>query len=221
MAISQTLIRDAQQTARTHEQIAERLRQLPGVQSVGLASSMTMDGIYFNGSILVEAFPETGARARQSRRHKFIAPGYFETMGKRVLAGRSITWTDIYQDALVVVVSESLARAYWANPADALGKRIRVSPNQPWREIVGIATDERDEGGGSQDVSQEQPLADDHRHRARRRCGARAQPGDARGAVRREPDGSHDVCGRLRSAGSRDAVGDIIFRRAAPRGSIP
>ena len=146
VAIPQTLVSDAQQTARTHEQIAERLRQLPGVQSVGLASSMTMDGIYFNGSILVEAFPETGARARQFRRHKFIAPGYFQTMGNRVLVGRSITWTDIYQDALVVVVSESLARAYWANPADALGKRIRVSPNQPWRAIIGIVGDERDDG---------------------------------------------------------------------------
>ena len=146
VAIPETLVSDTQQTVRTHEQIAERLRQLRGVQSVGLASSMTMDGIYFNGSILVEEFPDTGARARQFRRHKFIAPDYFQTMGNRVLVGRTITWRDIYQDALVVVVSETLAGEYWESPANAIGKRIRVSPNQPWREIIGIVGNERDDG---------------------------------------------------------------------------
>jgi predicted permease len=145
VAIPETLVSDVEQTVRTHEQIADRLRQLPGVQSVGMASSMTMDGIYFNGSILVEQFPETDARARQFRRHKFIAPGYFHTMGNRVLVGRSITWTDIYQDALVVVVSETLAREYW-DPASAIGKRIRVSANQPWREIIGVVGNEHDDG---------------------------------------------------------------------------
>jgi predicted permease len=146
IAIPETLVRDPQQTVQTHEQIAERLRQLPGVQSVGLASSITMDGIYFNGSILVEEFPETGGRDRQFRRHKFIAPGYFETMGNPVLMGRTITWRDIYEDALVAVVSAKLAREYWENPAEAIGKRIRVSPNQPWREIIGIVGSELDDG---------------------------------------------------------------------------
>jgi putative ABC transport system permease protein len=146
VAIPKTLVSGMQQTVRTHEQIAERLRQLPGVQSVGLASSITMDGIYFNGSIFVEEFPETSARNRQFRRHKFIAPGYFQTIGNPVLVGRVITWTDIYQDALVVVVSETLAREYWKNPADAIGKRIRVSSNQPWREIIGVVGNERDDG---------------------------------------------------------------------------
>jgi putative ABC transport system permease protein len=146
IAIPETLVSDPQQTVQTHEQIAERLRQLPSVQSVGLASSITMDGIYFNGSILVEEFPETGGRDRQFRRHKFIAPGYFETMGNPVLMGRTITWRDIYQDGLVAVVSAKLAREYWENPAEAIGKRIRVSPNQPWREIIGIVGNELDDG---------------------------------------------------------------------------
>jgi putative ABC transport system permease protein len=146
VAIPKTLVSGMQQTVRTHEQIAERLRQLPGVESVGLASSITMDGIYFNGSIFVEEFPETSARNRPFRRHKFIAPGYFETIGNPVLVGRVVTWTDIYQDALVVVVSETLAREYWKNPADAIGKRIRVSSNQPWREIIGVVGNERDDG---------------------------------------------------------------------------
>ena len=141
VAIPETLVSDPQQTVRTHEQIAERLRQLPGVQSVGLASSITMDGIYFNGSILVEEFPETGARARQFRRHKFIAPGYFQTMGNQVLVGRTITWTDTYQDALVAVVSETLAREYW----DESGGRPRQAhPRQPQPALAGDHRDRRE-----------------------------------------------------------------------------
>jgi predicted permease len=146
VAIPETLVSGMEQTVRTHEQIAERLRQIPGVQSVGLASSITMDGTYFNGSIFVEGVSETSTRNRRFRRHRFIAPGYFETIGDPVLAGRLITWTDIYQDALVVVVSESLAREYWKDPADAIGKRIRVSANQPWREVIGVVGNERDDG---------------------------------------------------------------------------
>ncbi|MGH9161155.1 MAG: ADOP family duplicated permease [Vicinamibacteraceae bacterium] len=146
VAIPEALVANPQQTVRTHEQIAERLRQLPGVESVGLASSVTMDGFYFNGSILVEEFPEADARVRPFRRHKFIAPGYFETLGNRVLIGRTITWRDIYQDALVVVVSEHLAGEYWTNPADAIGKRIHLTPTEPWREIIGIVGNERDDG---------------------------------------------------------------------------
>ncbi|HWB16608.1 MAG TPA: ABC transporter permease [Vicinamibacterales bacterium] len=146
VSIPETLVSGMEQTVRTHEQIAERLRQISGVQSVGLASSITMDGTYFNGSIFVEGVSETSARNRRFRRHRFIAPGYFETIGDPVLAGRLITWTDIYQDALVVVVSESLAREYWKDPADAIGKRIRVSANQPWREVIGVVGNERDDG---------------------------------------------------------------------------
>jgi putative ABC transport system permease protein len=146
IAVPKTLTSDPAQTVQVHEQIAERLRQLPGVQSVGLASSITLDGIYFNGAILVEEFPDAVGRARKFRRHKFIAPGYFETMGNQLLLGRTITWRDIYQDGLVAVVSAQLAHEYWGSPATAIGKRIRVSANQPWREIIGVVGNEFDDG---------------------------------------------------------------------------
>jgi hypothetical protein len=54
-----------------------------------------------------------------------------------VRIGRTFTWKDIYQDALVAVVSESLARQYWKNLADAIGKRIRVVPTSPGERSSG------------------------------------------------------------------------------------
>ena len=81
------------------------------------------------------------------RRFKSIGPGYFETMENTLVAGRSITWNDIYEQRPVVIISEPLAREYWGEPANAIGKRLRGwSPQFPWREIIGVSRNERDDG---------------------------------------------------------------------------
>jgi len=80
------------------------------------------------------------------RRFKFIAPGFLGTMGIPLIAGRDLTWGDIYNDGKVALVSENLAREYWSDARTAVGKRIRVSTAQEWREIVGVVGDVRDDG---------------------------------------------------------------------------
>jgi predicted permease len=67
-------------------------------------------------------------------------------MGNPLLAGRDLTWTDIYEMRPVVLVSEALARELWHDPSAALGKRIRENPKGQWREIVGVVGSERDDG---------------------------------------------------------------------------
>ncbi len=146
LAIPETLISDPEQAARTHERVAERLAQVPGVVSVGLSSSITMDGEDNTNAIEVEEFPVPEGRLPRLRRFKSVAPGYFETMGNPVVAGRSFTWNEIYERRHVIVISSPLAREYWGEPARALGKRIRSYPGDPWREIVGVVGEERDDG---------------------------------------------------------------------------
>ncbi len=146
LAIPEGLISDPEQAARTHESIAERLTQVPGVVSVGLSSSITMDGEDNTNPLRVEDAPVAEGQVPPLRRFKSFAPGYFETMGNRLVAGRSITWTEIYQRRPVIVISETLAREYWKEPSRALGKRVRSSRRNPWREIVGVVGDERDDG---------------------------------------------------------------------------
>ena len=137
---------DAERVARLHQQIGERLSRLPGVTSVGMSSSITMDGGNSNDPIFVENRPQTGGQMPPLRRFKWIGPGYIETMGNHLVAGRAITWSDIYQYSPVVLISENLAREFFQTPAAAIGKRIRQSPNNPWREIVGVVASERDDG---------------------------------------------------------------------------
>jgi len=146
VSIPEAQVEDGDQVAAAHERILRRIEEIPGITSVGLSSSITMDGDNSNDPIFVEEFPVAGDQLPPLRRFKWIAPGYFETMGNPIVAGRSITWDDVRLKAPVVVVTETFAREFWPSPAAALGKRIRVNPNDQWREIVGVAGDVYDDG---------------------------------------------------------------------------
>src|SRR5207237_9879252 len=69
---------------------------------------------------------------------KFVSPGFLATMGTPLVAGGDLTWTDTYKKIPVALVSENLAREYWRDAWEALGKRIRMSRKEDWREIVGV-----------------------------------------------------------------------------------
>ena len=145
IAVPEAVAADADATIRLYQQISEQLTRVPGVSSVGVSSSLTMDGNDSWDPIFVEGAPEGGAMP-PVRRYKWIGSGYFETMGNRLIAGRVLTWTDSLQRRPVLLISENLARELFKTPAAALGKRIRNSPANPWREIVGVVGDDRDNG---------------------------------------------------------------------------
>jgi predicted permease len=81
-----------------------------------------------------------------------VSPGYFKTMGTRVLRGRGITDADRQGTPRVIVVSQSMAKKLWPNK-DALGQCVKVDADTvPCSTVVGIAEDirrgsfDRDEG---------------------------------------------------------------------------
>ena len=135
-----------EQAARTYNNIQEKVAAIPGVTAVGLTNSITMDGNTDNDPIFAADKSYADGQVPAMRRHKFISPGFFKAMGNPLLAGRDFTWTDIYETRRVVLVSEALARELWRDPAAALGKRIRENPKAPWREVVGVVGNERDDG---------------------------------------------------------------------------
>jgi ABC-type antimicrobial peptide transport system permease subunit len=128
--------------------LKDRIAAISGVDSIGLSSSVTMDGWDSNDAIWVEDFPTPEGQIPPIRRFKWISENYFETMGNPVLAGRGIERNDIETHAPVVVVTENLAREYWGDPVKAIGKRIRQDLKHagPWREIVGVVGNEHDDG---------------------------------------------------------------------------
>jgi putative ABC transport system permease protein len=97
-----------------------------------------MDSVYAKDSAYAPGDP--------NRRFQFVAPGFFNTLGTPLVAGRDFTWSDIYNKVPVAIVSEKLAREYWRDPASALGKQIRESQKGAWREVVGVVGDVRQDG---------------------------------------------------------------------------
>jgi hypothetical protein len=79
-------------------------------------------------------------------RFVFMTPGYLQTVGTPLIAGRDYTWNDLYNKKSVAMVSENLAKNDWGSAQAAIGKRIRVASIDDWREIVGVVGDVHQDG---------------------------------------------------------------------------
>jgi putative ABC transport system permease protein len=143
ISLPPTLVREPQEVSRTYERIAERLRAVPGVESVGLGM-VNLSGVAGRAPLYVHGRPVDGFPP--VRLVRSIGPGYFETMGNPVIAGRTVQWADVLDLRSVAVISENLAREYWDAPTRALGQRIALLPEGPWQEIVGVVGDVRANG---------------------------------------------------------------------------
>jgi len=140
-------VEDPVEVAQTHQLIAERIGQIPGIISVGSATSVTMDGYDSNNPIWVEEFPVPEGQLADIHHFKWVTDNYFETMQIPLVAGRALEWRDSYEMNRVVMVTENFAREYWDSPADAVGKRIStgIRPGD-WYEIVGVSGNVRHAG---------------------------------------------------------------------------
>jgi len=146
VSIPQAVIADINQVARVHEEIAHRLEAVGGVQAVGISSSVTLDQQNNNDPVWVEDAPAVEGKIPPLRRMKYLGPRYFESMGNPIVAGRDVTWTEVHNAAPVALLSENLAREYWREPGNAIGKRIRRTPQTGWIEIIGVVGNERQDG---------------------------------------------------------------------------
>ncbi len=144
--IPEAVVPEAAAVTRMQQQMMEKIAAIPGVKSVSVGSGAPMEG--FNSNDLIYAQDKEYGRGQipPIRRFRWVAPGYSETMGIRMMAGRDFTWTDVYEKRLVAVVSQNMAKEMWGSSTAALGKRIREAGGSPWREIVGVVDDVYDNG---------------------------------------------------------------------------
>jgi putative ABC transport system permease protein len=139
-------VRDPEAVVRMQHAILEQIAGVPGVVSSSFAQSIPMDGRTGHDPIVAEHTTDADKVITRIRAYNFIAPGFFHTVGTSLIAGRDLTWTDVDNRRSVALVSENLARELWGEPAVAVGKRIREHLNSPWREVIGVVGDVRDEG---------------------------------------------------------------------------
>ena len=121
------------------DRAAGQLRQTPAVLAVALASGVPPEwGQTSFGQIAIDGQPPT-TRVRVAG--EYVQPDFFRTTGIPVLAGRAFDETD---DATHVIVSHSLAAAFWPGTS-AVGHRFRLFEGR-WFEIVGVAGDVKTRG---------------------------------------------------------------------------
>ena len=146
IAIPSGQVQEPERVSRMFNDILEKVSALPGVTSATLTNSVTMDGNQNNDPIFAQDRVYSESQLPPLRRYKHIAPGAFQTLGNPLLAGRDVTWTDVHEKRPVVLVSENLARELWGSVNAAIGKQVRESPKGVWREVIGVAGNEHDNG---------------------------------------------------------------------------
>jgi predicted permease len=146
--IPQSLFTDPEQVTRVQHEILDKLAALPGVASAGFAENLPMEAFASNDmAIEIEGQTPVPGERPPTRRNKYVSPGYLETMGTRIIAGRDITWRDIEEGGSVTLISEDFAREVASEPAGALGKRVRIlEPNAPWHEVIGVVESVHERG---------------------------------------------------------------------------
>ena len=129
--------------ARTIDQTLTELRALPGVRSVSVTAPAPMDASWDLMSCVPEGSQPPEPRGTYAAYMRGTSPGYFATIGQRLLRGRDFAETDRADAPPVCIVNESFARRFWPGQ-DPLGKRVkhgRLDNPRPWYTVVGIVAD--------------------------------------------------------------------------------
>jgi putative ABC transport system permease protein len=144
MTIPRSKYKDGPAVASFYQQLLEKVKALPGVESAAGISQLPLSGDYWGGTLTFEgvtANAERGNLASFEVDQRAITPDYFTTMKTPLLEGRFFTSQDVRGKPYVAIVDETLARRLWPN-ASPLGRRMTFGrfPEKPdtWIEIVGV-----------------------------------------------------------------------------------
>jgi predicted permease len=118
-------------------QLVGQLRLIPGVESVATSTHVPLDGSTW--SLVIRA-----GEAEGSSKFTWVGPGFFQTLGVPVLAGRDFNDRDTRTSPCVVVVNQTLVSRF-LGAADPVGMTIRTVPEPGYPpaqcEIVGLVKD--------------------------------------------------------------------------------
>jgi putative ABC transport system permease protein len=135
-----------EQQVKFADDVAAAVARLPGVRSAALTNAAPLADNREGTSFTIEGAPPWPVGHEPHMNWNIVSPGYFETLGVRVLRGRVFSDRDRAGTTPVIVVNETLARRYFAGE-DPIGKRMRAGFNtNAVREIIGVVADERHAG---------------------------------------------------------------------------
>jgi predicted permease len=159
MGMSVTRDIPGDRTVAIFEEAIERIEGLPGVEAAGAIGEFFL-GINPDHSVDIEGRPLDISEQRQLSRDP-VTPGFFESLGTPLLAGRFFEAGDRAGSLPVAIVNKAMADHYWPGE-NAIGKRFRgaATAEVPWLTVVGVVGDMRRQAPDRAPVLQYfQPLA--------------------------------------------------------------
>ena len=124
-----------------HEELEQRVGDLPAVESYALASTFPGDG-GFTVPAEVEGILVSEGNPAQLLQQVIVSPGYFDMADTQAARGRLFTDADRFASDPVIVVEQRLTDRYWPDE-DPLGKRLRWvgEDEERWQTVVGVVPD--------------------------------------------------------------------------------
>jgi putative ABC transport system permease protein len=136
-----------------YTKLFDRLRELPGVESVSGTDDLPLR--QFQGSgfpFEIQGRPAAEPGSEPTADFFFVEPRYFETMQIPMLRGRGFTDQDNEHSAPVAIISRSLAQRLWPD-RDPIGQQLRPvvgDPSPRWYRIIGVVADAKQRGLGTE-----------------------------------------------------------------------
>jgi predicted permease len=122
------------------EQVLRTVRQLPGVDAVGITTVLPSTGVWDGPAITVEGYVPPKGAGLDMAMASLLRGDPMQALGVRLLRGRTFSEADNASSQLVALVNSSLAQRYWPGQ-DPIGKRLRRGMQEtktPWMTVVGV-----------------------------------------------------------------------------------
>ncbi len=133
---------DGQQNAVIFQRLSDRIRTVPGLQSIGVASHIPFDQTATE-TVTIERDIAQGRAQTERVDTRTVSTNYLEVMGIRLIAGERFTSQDRQDAPPVVIINQAMARRFWANE-NAVGKRLKLggpTSGAPWVTVKGVVAD--------------------------------------------------------------------------------
>jgi putative ABC transport system permease protein len=142
---------EVKQVINFHKEMMRSIQTLPGVQSASISSDLPLEGGHTNNFNL-EIRPVPLGKSEDVAEYFSVSPEYFRTLGIPLLKGRYLTEQDDENAPLVAVISEAMARRYFAGE-DPIGMRLKTGgcTECDWTTIVGVVGNVKNEGLSAED----------------------------------------------------------------------
>jgi len=144
-SVSRTTFPQPAQEIAFYQQLADKMKALPGVESAAVIDALPLSG-GSNQPIQIEGRPVQAMADQPEVAVRMSSPGYFHTMHIPLLRGRDFGDQDTPDNPGAIIISQSMAQRFWPNE-DPVGKRLTLTfVPRKIREIVGVVGDIKDRG---------------------------------------------------------------------------